>query len=113
MRWQQLFADLQAQFEQEEAAAERSEDASRARSEVGALRLVDRLRGAVGTAVVLQCAGAGQVSGDLVDVGRDWLLLVDDLGRDVLCAGSAVRSVAGLTRRTAVAEEGRIVAAAW
>ena len=25
MRWQQLFADLQAQFDEEEAAAERSE----------------------------------------------------------------------------------------
>jgi hypothetical protein len=113
MRWQQLFADLQAQFEQEEAAAEQSEAASRARSEVGGVRLVDRLRGAVGSAVVLQCSGAGRVSGELVDVGPDWLLLVDDLGRDLLCAGGAVRSVAGLTRRTGVAEDGRVVAAAW
>jgi hypothetical protein len=113
MRWQQLFADLQAQFEQEEAASEQAEAASRARSEIGAVRLVDRLRGAVGSTVVLQCAGVGQVSGELVDVGPDWLLLVDDLGRDVLCAGGAVRSVAGLTRRTGVAQDGRGVIAAW
>ena len=39
MRWQQLFADLQAQFDEEEAAAERSESASRARAEMGAVRL--------------------------------------------------------------------------
>ena len=37
MRWQQLFADLQAQFDEEEAAAERSESASRARAEMGAV----------------------------------------------------------------------------
>jgi hypothetical protein len=113
MRWQQLFADLQAQFEQEEAAAEQAEAASRARSEIGAVRLVDRLRGATGSAVVLQCAGAGQRGGTLVDVGPDWLLLVDDLGRDVLCAAAAIRSVAGLARRTAATEEEGAVAAAW
>jgi hypothetical protein len=113
MRWQQLFADLQAQFEQEEAAAEQSESASRARSEIGAVRLIDRLRGALGSTVVVQCAGAGQVAGELVDVGPDWLLLVDDLGRDVLCAGGAVRSVAGLARRTGAAAEERAVTAAW
>jgi len=113
MRWQQLFADLQAQFEHEEAATEQSEAASRARSEIAAVRLVDRLRGAVGSAVVLQCSGAGQVTGELVDVGPDWLLLVDDLGRDVLCGAGAVRAVAGLTRRTGAGDEGRVVAAAW
>jgi hypothetical protein len=113
MRWQQLFADLQAQFEQEESAAEQAELSSRARAEIGGVRLVDRLRGAVGTAVVLQCSGAGQLSGNLADVGPDWLLLVDDLGREVLCAAAAVRSVAGLGRRTAAPDEGGVVASAW
>ena len=63
MRWQQLFADLQAQFDEEEAAAERAEAASRARAEVGAVRLADRLRGALGSPVVLRCRGAGPVAG--------------------------------------------------
>ena len=36
MRWQQLFDDLQSQFEAEEAALERVESASRARAEIGA-----------------------------------------------------------------------------
>jgi hypothetical protein len=112
VRWQPLFADLQAQFEQEEAAAERAESASRTRAEVGAVRLADRLRGAIGGSVVLQCAGAGQVVGGLVDVGADWLLLGDDLGREVLCAMSAVRAVGGLGRRTAAPEESGAVAAA-
>ena len=105
MRWQQLFADLEARFEAEQEAAERSETSSRSRHEIGSLRLVDRLRGALGSPVVLQCRGAGQVSGTLGDVGVDWLLLVDAQGRDCLVASSAVRAVSGLGRRTAAPED--------
>jgi hypothetical protein len=105
MRWQQLFADLEARFQAEQEAAERAEVASRTRFEVGALRLVDRLRGAEGAAVSLTCRGAGQVAGTLTEVGADWLLLTDDAGRDCLVATSAVRAAGGLGRRTAVAQE--------
>jgi hypothetical protein len=45
MRWQQLFADLTAQFDEAEAAAELAESASRARSEVGVLTLAARFAG--------------------------------------------------------------------
>ena len=105
MRWQQLFADLQAQFEREQASAEQAESASRARAEVGGVVLTDRLRGAVGGRVSLTVRGPGQVGGDLIDVGPDWLLLSDNLGRDVLVAAAAVRAVAGLGRRTAATED--------
>jgi hypothetical protein len=105
MRWQQLFADLEAQYEEVEAAAARGESASRARAEIGAVRLADRLRGAVGGRLVLTCSGAGPVTGELVDVGTDWLLLEDDRGRSCLVAMAAVRAVAGLGRRTAVPED--------
>ena len=104
MRWQQLFADLQAQFEHEEAAAERAESGSRARAEIGGLALVDRLRGGVGAPVTLDVRGADRLGGVVLDVGADWLLLADELGRDVLVATSAVRSVAGLGRLTAAPE---------
>jgi hypothetical protein len=104
MRWQQLFADLQAQFDEEEAAAERSDAASRARAEIGAIRLAERLRGALGFPVVLGCRGAGSVSGVLTDAGVDWLLLAGDGGREDLVALRAVRTVGGLGRRTAVPE---------
>ena len=106
MRWQQLFADLSAQFEEEEAAAERGESASRARAEVGALRLADRLGGALGQPVVLSCRGAGRVAGVLTDAGVDWLLLEDDRGTEHLVATSVVTTVAGLGRRTALPVEG-------
>ena len=109
MRWQQLFADLQAQFEEEETAAERGESASRARAEIGAVALAQRLRGAEGDMLSLRCGAAGQVNGALREVGADWLLVEDEQGRSSLVATSAVRAVSGLGRRTAVAEEVGVV----
>ncbi len=104
MRWQQLFADLQAQFEAEETAAEQAESASRARAEIGALGITDRLRGALGFPLVLACGGAGAVAGTLVEVGADWLLVEDDGARQSLVATAAVRAVSGLGPRTGAPE---------
>jgi hypothetical protein len=106
MRWQQLFADLEAQFDEVAAASERAEEASRARAEMGSIRLSERLRGALGHPVALRCRGAGQVGGTLADVGPDWLLLEEDGGREALVAARAVLAVGGLGRPTAVPEEG-------
>ncbi|MGY1682236.1 hypothetical protein [Geodermatophilus sp. SYSU D01176] len=111
MRWQRLFADLRAEFDEAEAAAERAEDASRRRVETGAVRLVDRLAGALGRSLVLRCRGAGDVTGVLVEVGADWLLLADDARREVLVATPSVRTVAGLGRGTAAAEDPGLVRA--
>lgn len=105
MRWQRLFADLQAEFDEAAAAAERSEDASRRRVETGAVRLVDRLAGALDRPLTLRCSGVGDVTGVLVEVGADWLLLTDESRRDVLVATSTVQTVAGLGRATAPAED--------
>ena len=101
MRWQQLFTDLSAQFDRAEAEAERAEAASRARAEVGAVRLAERLGGGTGGRVALRCLGAGQVTGTLLDGGADWLLLEDDAAAEVLVAASAVLAVTGLGRATA------------
>ncbi|WP_448627052.1 hypothetical protein [Geodermatophilus sp. URMC 64] len=111
MRWQQLFADLRAQFDEAEAAADRAESASRARAEVGAIRLADRLRGALGRPVTVRCRGAGRLSGVLADVGADWLLLEEEAGREALVATVAVLAVGGLGRETAVPPEGGVVRA--
>ena len=101
MRWQQLFADLTAQFDEAEAAADLAESASRARSEVGAVTLAARLAGSTGADVRLCCRGSGRLTGVLVDVGPDWLLLVDERGAESVVATRAVTSVSGLGRRTA------------
>ncbi len=103
MRWEQLFADLEAQAAEEESAAELAEASSRARAEYGSVLLADRLRGSLGQELSLRCRGAGELSGRLVDVGVDWLLLVDGQGRDVLVAAGAVSAVAGLAAVTAAA----------
>ena len=81
MRWQQLFADLQAQFEEAEAAAEQAESASRARAEIGALALADRLRVAWVSQVV-GCGGAGRWSACWSTWAPDWLLLEDEGAAD-------------------------------
>jgi hypothetical protein len=105
MRWQQLFADLEAQFDEAAAASERADESSRARGEMGAVRLSERLRGALGHPLALRCRGAGQLAGTLVEVGPDWLLLEEDGGREALVAMAAVLAVGGLGRQTAPPEE--------
>ena len=101
MRWQQLFADLEGQFHEAHTAGERAETASRIRAEVGAVRLDQRLRGALGSSLWARCRGAGTIAGVLVDVGPDWLLLEQELRREVLVAAAVLTSVSGLNRRTA------------
>jgi hypothetical protein len=101
MRWELLFADLEARLVEQEAAAEQAEQASRSRAEYGQVRLADRLRGATGQELALTCRGAGELGGRLLDVGVDWLLLVDPQGREVVVATGAVGAVAGLVALTA------------
>ncbi|MBB3678686.1 hypothetical protein [Modestobacter versicolor] len=110
MRWEQLFADLEAQVAEQEAAAEQAEEPSRARAEFGRVLLADRLRGAVGQQLSVRCRGAGELAGRLVDVGVDWLLLVDGQARELLLAAEAVTAVGGLGTVTAPASEAGEVA---
>ena len=107
MRWQQLFADLEGQFDDAAAAVEQAEAASRSRAEFGVVTLADRLGGAAGSAVVLRCRGAGRIAGRLAEVGPDWFLLADEHGRETLVATAAVTTVSGLGRRSSPADEGR------
>jgi hypothetical protein len=107
MRWQRLFADLEAQFAEAASAAELAESASRARAEAGAVTLPERLAGAVGQQVRLRCRGAGPVAGVLEDVGPDWLLLSAPQGRELLVAADAVTLVSDLVRLTAAPDGDR------
>ena len=100
MRWQKLFADLEAQFVAAESAAELAESASRTRAEGGSVGLAERLAGAVGQPVRLRCRGAGQVAGVLAEVGPDWVLLDAGGGRELLVVTRTVTLVSGLVRRT-------------
>src|SRR5215210_1722490 len=94
MRWQQLFADLSAQFDEAEAAAELAE-----------VSLAGRFAGSTGAEVRLRCRGGGQLAGVLADVGPDWLLLVDGRGAESVVTTAAVASAVGLGRRTGSEED--------
>ena len=96
MRWDELFGDLEAQLEAAETAEAASEAADRTRREAARLRLLDRLRPAVGHDLRLQVRGAGQLSGRLVEVGAQWVLVAEQAGRQALVPLVAVLAVSGL-----------------
>jgi hypothetical protein len=102
VRWEALFADLEAQAEQLAAAELQAEVADRTRREQALLGLVDRLREAAGHPLGVTVWGAGVVHGRLLDAGPDWLLLEETGARDVLVALAAVLGVAGVGARSAV-----------
>lgn len=101
MRWEALFGDLEAEFAASEAVELAAEVADRSRREVSRLRLVDRLRPAIGCPVVLATTGATTLTGRLDGVGPDWLLVTEHAGKQVLVAAAAVLSVTGLGARAA------------
>lgn len=96
MRWARLFADLEAQLQAEEAGDLASEVASRTRHEVGQLTLADRVRASIGHQIRVTCAGAGELGGQLRDVGAGWLLLDEGMGREILVNLATVAAVQGL-----------------
>lgn len=105
MRWDRLFADLQAQAAAVERMELEAEVADRTRAEHGGIRLADRLRAALGHPLGLRLAGGSQLTGLLADVGVDWLLLGGGFATDSLVPMRAVTAVSGLGAATAPAVE--------
>ena len=102
MRWDSLFADLQAQLDAAAALELDAEIAERVRIETGALTLADRLRGHRGEAPDVRLAvalpGATVLRGTVLDVGSDMVLLAEESSGQVLVPLSAVVTVTGLGR---------------
>jgi hypothetical protein len=109
MRWERLFADLEAQAESLAAAEFDGEVGERTRVEEGRLQLVDRLRPAVGHPVRVSCPGVGPLGGRLVGVGADWLLLTETPASETLVPLAATLSISGLGALSTVpGSEGRV-----
>lgn len=102
-RWEALFADLEAEAEAEQEAERRSEVADRIRAEFARLRLIDRLRPAVGSGAELRMGlhGHAPLNGQLRALGIDWLLLSGAANEEWLVALAGVQWVQGLHRQSA------------
>lgn len=100
MRWQELFADLEGQLEAEAARDLDLEVADRVRRERADVALGDRLAASVSRRLQLRVRGAGDVAGELADVGRDWMLLEAEGRRSALVPFSALLAVSGCAERS-------------
>lgn len=111
VRWERLFADLEAELEAAEHADLEAEVADRARAELSRVRLVDRLRAVVDAELALTLPGAGLVRAVLREVGSEWLLVEEEPGRrDVLIPLARVLAISGLGRAAAPpGSAGRVV----
>lgn len=101
MRWDDLFADLEAQAHALSVAERDAEVAELTRLETSRLTMASRLRPALGEAVRVRCVGGMVLVGRLSAVGAGWLLLDEDAGREAFLAAAAVVSIAGLGRLAA------------
>ncbi len=106
MRWDDLFTDLEAQFDALQAAELAGEVADRTRRERARIRLVDRLRATRGATVMIRVDGGLALSGRVERVGPDWLLLSDSAREgaregagEIVLPATALLWIAGLSTR--------------
>jgi hypothetical protein len=109
VRWDALFDDLEAQAAALATAERAAEVDERTRVELGALTVLDRLRGATGTPVVVRLPGDLTLRGTVERVGPDWLLLGEETGREALVATGQLLGVRGLTRQAAAPDSMTVV----
>lgn len=91
MRWESLFADLEAQWEAEISAGLEGEIAEAERLERSGRLFVDRLRAHCGQELILRLAGGERLRVAVIVVGSDWLAGTEG-GASVLIPLSAVAS---------------------
>ena len=108
VRWESLFADMEAQLDAASAADLAAEVADLTRAERATVNLADRLRAALGAELTVLVGGAGSgtaptaVNGELLEVAAQWLLLGVS-GRRALVPLAVVVAVRGVPLRVAPA----------
>ena len=100
MRWEALFADLEAQLDASDAAGLAAEIADLTRAERATVDLAGRLRAAQGGPATIVVAGGDTVAGLLLEVAAQWVLVGDGVRR-ALVPLAAVAAVGGLAVRSA------------
>lgn len=100
MRWEQLFADLEAQYDELAEAQAQAEAADRQRIEFGGIGMVARLAGSLGGQLRLRTVVGTVVTGVLQRLGPDWALIAEAPGRESVVSLGAVAVVEGLTAAT-------------
>ena len=101
MRWDSLFADMEAQLHAAGQRGLESEANELARLNHAETSLGDRLRGQVGSGIRLTVSGGLQFTGALVHVGSSWLVL-NERARSVLVPLPAIQLLEGLSRSSSV-----------
>lgn len=118
MRWERLFAELEAEAAELADLDRDAEIADRTRAELARVRWTDRLRAATGSTVRVRVVGGDLVDGAVRRVAVDWLLLTAG-AHQVLVPVDAVVGVEGVGPATAPAPTGAAAAttptwaAAW
>ena len=100
MRWERLFEELEARFDDLAAADAAAEQADRDRVAAGAITWVQRLRGATDHPVRVRLATGAAVTGTLRRVGPDFALIDDGLAGEFVVPLRWVVGVEGLTSST-------------
>ena len=101
MRWERLFADLEARLEAEERVSAAGDIADLVRAEHGQLAVRDRLRAHLDAELTWSfVSGDVPVAGRLIDVGADWVLVHTATG-EMLIPIPAVQCITGLSRQAA------------
>src|SRR5689334_3942700 len=90
MRWESLFADMEAQLAAGRLADVRADVAELARAERASITLTARARASVGRPVRVLVGAADLVEGELVDAAPEWLLLATSPVRRALVPLTAV-----------------------
>ena len=107
MRWDDLFADLGAQWEAESRRELDAEVADRTRRERALVSLYDRLSAAGDEILTVSLRSGGRVTGRITDVGDGWFLLGAPGSGPQLVPFAGVTAVKGLSSRVGGPATGR------
>jgi hypothetical protein len=101
MRWDALFADLEAAAEGAQRLEYEAEVAEQTRAEYAAVRLADRLRAQAGRLLVCHLVDGQRLEGTVREVGPQWVILQGVQGQ-VLVPMPALAGVDGASRSVAL-----------